>query len=284
MKHLKLFEEFKSDSSQPQLKKQVLLDGTSSSGKSAALKELTKDWGVLAFDSFTNLCAEALGLEDFGNSDKPKITEIYPDCPIELVGPIGGKQFEDAVRWYMAKEAQEGKIYQENLRDVGGRRVGRSPEQDNIVYDDVEETVIEFGKDGGKKPKWILVHAPIDHLISNVRRRPKDDQRAIDSVLKGYSYKFEAKPTRGGVDPDNAWTREDLLKLLQSADDLLLKAHRGSVPETWAEDFLDVMGIVGDKKYWIYPKKSPDVVVNTRQTDGDQKTLSQVAAEVKEAF
>ena len=75
MRHIKLFEEFKSDSSQPHLKKQVLLDGTSSSGKSAALKDLSKDWGVLAFDSFTNLCAEALGLEDFGNSSKPKITD-----------------------------------------------------------------------------------------------------------------------------------------------------------------------------------------------------------------
>ena len=123
-------------------------------------------------------------------------------------------------------------LFRSDLKDAGGRRVGRGPGQDNIVYDDVDETVIDFAE-GPKKPKWILVHAPIDHLIANVRRRPKDDQRAIDSVLKGYSYKFEAKPTRGGVDPDKAWTREELLKLLQSADDLLLKSHRGSVPETW---------------------------------------------------
>ena len=89
MKHIKLFEAFISeDSSEGQIPaKHFLLDGASSAGKSSALKDLDKSWCILAVDSFYNVMFEELGMEDFGNSGKPTISEIYPGCPYEYSGP-----------------------------------------------------------------------------------------------------------------------------------------------------------------------------------------------------
>ena len=64
MKYLKLYEQFRiileelDDEELVKPSKQILLDGTSSSGKSAALKGLSNDWCVLAVDSFYNLLNE----------------------------------------------------------------------------------------------------------------------------------------------------------------------------------------------------------------------------------
>jgi len=55
------------------------------------------------------------------------------------------------------------------------------------------------------------------------------------------------------------------------------------------KEFLYNLGIEKDgKKYWIYPKKQPqgeyDVVINTRDGEGDQKTIGEIAKEAKQKF
>ena len=109
MRYIKLYEQFRIFEAEdikdiPVPSKQVLLDGTSSSGKSAALKGLSADWCVLAVDSFYNLMYEEAGNEDFGNKDKPKISEVYPDCPYKT--SRGTEDFEKSARWFMAKKAK----------------------------------------------------------------------------------------------------------------------------------------------------------------------------------
>ena len=272
----------------PKPAKQILLDGTSSSGKSAALKGLASDWCVLAVDSFYNLMFEEAGEEDFGNGDKPSLSEIYPGCPYSSAP--GGSDFENAARWFMAQEVKFGKILEAGLEDAQGQVFGRGPGQTGVVYDDVESYIIkEATRAGLGTPVWVLVHAPIDHLKLNVERRNsvEGEGRALDSLLlNSYCSKFRAEPVEGGVDPDKSWTRESITKELKGTDHLLLSEFRKDNPpeKDWVSQFISKLGIADDRAYWIYSKSKADSIVNTRSPDGGQIKPEEVAAAVKESF
>ena len=289
MKYLKLYEQFRileAEESLPGVdikqinfdeleapSKQILLDGTSSSGKSAALKNLSPDWCVLAADEFYDLIGEDLGIVNFENEQK--ISEVYPGCPYKL-SPLGSVNYESACRWYMAQEVKFGKVKSLGMASRN-ENMGRSTKQNNVIYDDVQGTIInEATKAGLPKPKWILVHAPIDQLISNIARRPKDDQRNTEGVFCGaYCFKFKAKPQKGGVDLEKSWTKSSVRDLLNG--------------QTWVDNFLNKVGIKEDDvEYWMYTKNMPqgkyDVVVNTRNNSGGQMTIDELSSEVKKHF
>ena len=252
-------------------RKHFILDGASSAGKSSALKNLDDSWCVLAVDSFYNVMFEEIGNEDFGNTGKPVISEIYPGCPYGYSKP-DDPNWEKAARWYMAQEAMYGKIMQEGLKDATGNTFGKPADRDKVIYDDVEGTIMDMFV-AGDRPKWLLVHAPIDHTIANVKRR---GDRPLDGVLKNsYCFKYLAIPEPGGIDPEKSWTSEEIEGMLPKA--------------AWVKEFLYNLGIEKDgKKYWIYPKKQPqgeyDVVINTRGDNGEQKSISEIAGEAKEKF
>ena len=252
-------------------RKHFILDGASSAGKSSALKNLDDSWCVLAVDSFYNVMFEEIGNEDFGNTGKPVISEIYPGCPYVYSKP-DEPNLEKAARWYMAQEAMYGKIMQEGLKDATGNSFGKPSDRDKVIYDDVEGTIMDMFV-AGDRPKWLLVHAPIDHTIANVKRR---GDRPLDGVLKiSYCFKYLAIPEPGGIDPEKSWTAEEIEGMLPKA--------------AWVKEFLYNLGIEKDgKKYWIYPKKQPqgeyDVVINTRGDNGEQKSISEIAGEAKEKF
>lgn len=250
-------------------KKHFILDGASSAGKSSALTKLDDSWTILPVDSFYNVMYEELGEEDFGNSEKPTISEIYPGCPYEYSSP--DPNFEKAARWYMSQEAMHGKIFKEELKDATGKTFGKPEGKSKIIYDDVQGDVIDmFGPQD--KPKWLLVHAPIDHTIKNVLRR---GDRPLDGVLgKSYIFKYEALPVKGGVDPDHSWTAEEIKDLLPKED--------------WVDKFIVDLGIKDDGEYWVYPKKQNqgdyDVIINTRDDKGGQKTIDEIGREAKREF
>jgi len=289
MKYLKLYEQFRILEAEeslpgvdikeinfdelPKTSKQVLLDGTSSSGKSAALKNLSPDWCVLAADEFYDLIGEDLGKVNFENEQK--ISEVYPGCPYKLL-PLGSVNYEFACRWYMTQEVKFGKIKSLGMTSRN-ENMGRSTKQNNVIYDDVQGMIInETTKAGLPKPKWILVHAPIDHLISNIISRPKNDQRNPEGVFCGaYCFKYEARPQKGGVDLEKSWTKSSVRELLNG--------------QTWVDNFLNKVGIKEDDvEYWMYTKNMPegkyDVVVNTRNNSGGQMTIDEVSSEVKKHF
>ena len=259
MRHIKLFENFLDNAPL----KHFILDGASSAGKSSALVYLDSSWCVLAVDSFYNVMFEELGMENFGNSEKPTISEIYPGCPYKYTSP------EAAARWYMAQEARHGKIFQIGLKDATGKTFGKPIDKNNVIYDDVEGRVIDMFKTWDK-PKWLLIHAPIDHTIKNVQRR---GDRPLEGVLNNsYCFKYYAKPIRGGVDPDKSWTADEIRSLLPK--------------EEWVEVFLTNLGISDEnREYWIHPKPQPqgeyDFIINTRDDIGNQKSIEQIAKEAK---
>jgi chloramphenicol 3-O-phosphotransferase len=285
MKYLKIYEDFMEESlpgvdiktnsfnklTNPS--KQILLDGTSSSGKSVALKELSSDWCVLAADEFYDLIGEDLGKVNFGNEQK--ISEVYPGCPYKFTEP-SGDNYEFACRWYMTQEVKFGKIKSLGMTSRN-ENMGRSTKQNNVIYDDVQGTIInETTKAGLPKPKWILVHAPIDHLISNIISRPKNDQRNLEGVFCGaYCFKYFAKSEKGGIDTEKSWTKSSVKELLKG--------------QPWVDKFLDKVGIKEDGiEYWMHVKDMPegkyDVIVNTRNNSGGQMTIDEVASEVKKNF
>jgi hypothetical protein len=98
----------------------------------------------------------------------------------------------------------------------------------------------------------------------------------LDGVLKNsYCFKYYAKPIRGGVDPDKSWTADEIRSLLPK--------------EEWVEVFLTDLGISDEnREYWIYPKPQPqgeyDVIINTRDSKGNQKSIEQIAKEAKIKF
>ena len=250
--------------------KHFILDGASSAGKSSALTKLDNSWAILPVDSFYNVMFEELGIEDFGNSGKPTISEIYPGCPYKYSGP-DEEGFEKSARWYMAQEAMNGRIFKEGLKDATGKFFGKPEGKDKIIYDDVQGDIIDMFE-SQNRPKWILVHAPIDHTIKNVLRR---GDRPLDGVLgKSYIFKYEALPTPGGVDPDHSWTAEEIKELLPQ--------------KGWVDKFIVDLGIKDDGEYWIYPKKQKqggyDVVINSRGKDGEQKTVDEIGEEAKREF
>jgi hypothetical protein len=290
MKYVKLYEDFvKTTESKelPKPSKQILLDGTSSSGKSAAIKDLDSNWCVIAVDSFYNLMFEEAGEENFGNGSKPSLSEIYPGCPYS--SDPNNPQFENAARWFMAQEVKFGKILQNNLKDAKKQVFGRKPEQTKVIYDDVESYIIEEAKNAKLgTPTWVLVHAPIDHLKLNVERRNKveGEGRALDHLLlNSYCSKFRAKPIEGGVDPEKSWTRSSIEKELKNTDHLLLSDFRQNPPDKdWVDQFISKLGIKDDKEYWIYSKQNVNAIVNTRSSDGGQMTPQEVASAVKKSF
>lgn len=248
-----------------------ILDGASSSGKSAISKRFKKDICILSVDSFYNVMFEAIGKEDFGNSKKLKITEIYPDCPFKWTSPQDPSTGEKAARWYMAKESKEGKIKKEGLVDANGNKFGLDKSCGTIVYDDVEGTAIQIHKRNDinlPSPKWILIHAPIDHTIKNVKRR---GDRGLESVLmNAYCYKYKAVDRKTGPDPDKSWTKDEIIDLIN---------------EDWAKEFVSKLGIKGDKEYWIDVKdpKSGNYhdIINTRDSNGNQKSISELVSETE---
>ena len=214
---------------------------------------------------------EELGINDFGNSRNPTISEIYPGCPYKYSGP-DDKNFEPAARWYMAQEAMHGNIFNVGLKDATGKIFGKPAGKYKIIYDDVQGDIIDmFGS--YNKPKWILVHAPIDHTIKNVERR---GDRPLDGVLKNsYTFKYYADTKPGGVDPNKSWTADEIRSLLPV--------------EEWVEEFLTKLGITEDgARYWIYAKDQPqggyDVIINTRDDTGSQKSIDEIGKEARIKF
>ena len=269
MRHIKLFEEYTTGPAGSPTT-HFILDGASSAGKSSALKGLDSSWAILPVDAFYNVMAEELGIEDFGNSGKPTISAIYPNCPYQHDTP-GEGSYEKAARWYMAQEAQEGKIFQAGLKEATGKPFGKPSGIDKIIYDDVDGSVIDMFK--GNRPQWLLVHAPIDHTIKNVQRR---GDRPLEGVLKNsYTFKYKALPRQGGVDPNQSWTEQSLREALPQ--------------EEWVDEFLIKLGIKDPAQtYWIHTKTQPqgtyDYVINTRDSQGAQKSIEELSSEAEQIF
>jgi hypothetical protein len=130
----------------------------------------------------------------------------------------------DSRNWYMAQEYKYG----------GWKKV---------IFDDIDSGIKRYIPE----VKHILLHAPIYILLQNIAGRPMDDSRDPKEVLGQYLKKYVAtkdKPSENAGDPSTVLTKGGL-------EDLLSK----SIPDkNFIDTFIKQLGIMDDGQYYIAVK------------------------------
>lgn len=255
----------------------IIIDGTSSAGKSSMAKGLTeKGWVIICGDDFFNDVDLRVQYDHGGNGkDLESGEEFHKLMAKEREGHFaerGGTVVEykdhpknkeykkygidDWMGWY---------IYQDYLY---GR--GADSKVKGVIFDVIQDTVLDyFEKDGIKPPHYVLLYAPLEELKRNVIARSKTDARGSWVFSEQFLRKFIAKEEKeGSVDPDRFHTKKEIKELLD--DDKLQKAF--SDGELDVNKFIKDLGVKKkDVKYYIHkkdPKDKREVFV-TRDKDSD---------------
>tara|TARA_R110000824_G_scaffold10056_2_gene44589 strand:- start:1454 stop:2320 length:867 start_codon:yes stop_codon:yes gene_type:complete len=251
----------------------ILLDGTSSSGKSYGLGQLIKRGDIVA-KSFTDSPDSnewvIIGSDDFSGGengikydhagkgrDQKAGEEFHKLMATERKGGFGEKRGEttvgfhkhpknkevipgsDSRSWYMAQEFIHGGW-------------------EKVIFDDISGDIKKYLPD--VKFKHILIHAPLYTLFQNVgerNKKKKDDFRDPKGVLKQYLEKYEAtksKPREEDGDPFTVLTRKSVKKMLL----------QNNVDEKFTDDFIQKLGLKDDGDYYIKVKSGQkgNVLIN----------------------
>ena len=176
MRYLKLYEQFRLIL-EAAGKRCVLIDGTSSAGKSYMSEGLTKKgWVIIGSDNFSDENAtppakelripfdhEGEGYDkEAGEEFHRSIPELRKDAPKEVIGRGGthvgwpghprNKDYNkiggDTRVWYM---------YQDYL-------YGRGKDAKGVIFDDISDEILRFVPDC----EYILLYAPLETLKRNV--------------------------------------------------------------------------------------------------------------------
>ena len=246
----------------------ILIDGTSSAGKSMAAQILKavpfykatdpNQWVQIDSDMFgkgeeeekrrlkhdhPNIRKWSIENEEPGivsglyrKTDKNIPENPYEDTYIE--------DTKDARAWYMAQEYKKGPWKK-------------------VVFDSVNDDILKYVPN----VKHVLLHAPIPILLSNIKGRPKEDPRDIDMVLKQYLEKYEAttsKPSENVGDPNTVLTKSGLEKLLS----------QHTTDQKYIDEFIKDLGVTGNGNYYIKAKNldpNKTVLINVDQKSRDAK-------------
>jgi len=250
---------------QEQEKEIVLIDGTSSAGKSKT--------------------AEILKAVPFYKSDDPN---RWVQIDSDMFGGIGGQ--ERRFKWDppsiqgWAKDFEYGinsGLYRKDGKDVPENPVedeyieGTDPRNwymaqeykyggwKKIIFDDIDDGILKYVPN----VKHVLLHAPIPILLSNIKAREEEDPRDIDEVLNQYLEKYEAttsKPSKNIGDPDTVLTKSGLEELLSQY----------TTDQKYIDDFIKKLGITGNGNYYIKARNidpNKTVLVNVDQKSRDAK-------------
>jgi len=244
----------------------ILIDGTSSAGKSMAAQILKavpfykatdpNQWVQIDSDHFGGNEGEerrfkldppsiqgwAKGFE-YGmlSGEYRKDGKKVPDNPYEKTNPYKGG---DIRAWYMAQEYKTGPWKK-------------------VIFDSINDDILKYVPN----VKHVLLHAPIPILLSNIKGRPKEDARAIDMVLDQYLEKYEAttsKPSENVGDPNTILTKSGLEELLS----------QHTTDQKYIDNFIKKLGITGDGNYYIKAKNidpNKTVLINVDQKSRDAK-------------
>lgn len=240
----------------------VLLDGTSSAGKSYLLKQMNavpyyesnnpNQWVVIASDDFSGTGEEGReGEERRLKLDHPNIRqwakekedagivsgiyrengETVPENPFEKEYVKG----TDSRLWYVAQEIKTGPWKKIFVDTVDNQLTNYLP---NVNF------------------KQILLHTPIYLLVDNVSKRNeiaktdpnfKYDSRDIEMVLEQYLEKYEAtkeRPSENTGDPSTVLTKQGLKGLLS----------KSTSNKDFIDSFINQLGIMDDGQYYIKVK------------------------------
>jgi hypothetical protein len=234
-----------------QEKEIILIDGTSSAGKSQTAKILK---AVPFFESNNPNQWVQIDSDHFGGDegeerrfkwDPPSIQGwakgfeygIYSgryrkdgkDVP---ENPVEGEYIEgtDPRNWYMAQEIKKGG-------------------HNKIIIDDIGNGVLKYLPN--ENIKNVLLHAPIYIILKNVGERNDkgDESRNPKNVLNQYLEKYEAttqKPSIEIGDPTTELTKNGLIDLLKS----------NGLDDEYINNFLNELGVDDDGVYYIKVKDS----------------------------
>ena len=242
----------------------VLLDGTSSAGKSYLLKQMNavpyyesndpNQWVVIASDDFSGTGEEGREGEERRlkldhpsirqwakeNEDAGIVSGVYrengdtvPENPFEKEYHKG----TDARLWYVAQEIKTGPWKKIFVDTVDNQLTKYLP---NVNF------------------KQILLHTPIYLLVQNVSKRNEIaktdpnfqyDSRDIEMVLEQYLEKYYAtkeKPSESVGDPTTILTKKGLQGLLS----------KSTSNKKFIDEFISKLGIVDDGEYYIKVKEN----------------------------
>ena len=214
-----------------QEKEIVLLDGTSSAGKSKTAKILNAVPFYESNDSnqWVQIDSDMFGCEDeqciqnrikydhSGDGPNPQAgEEFHKEMSEKRKGGFGENRGDttvgfhlhphnkdlikgvDSRNWYMAQEVK-----------YGGHN--------KIILDDIGNGILQYLPN--ENIKNVLLHAPIYILLKNVESRKETEPRDPKEVLKQYLEKYEAtnqKPDITQGDPTTKLTKDSLIGLLKS--------------------------------------------------------------------
>ena len=242
----------------------VLLDGTSSAGKSYLLKQMNavpyyesndpNQWVVIASDDFSGTGEEGReGEERRLKLDHPNIRQWAKEN--EDAGIVSGvyrengatvpqnpfeKEYHkgtDARLWYVAQEIKTGPWKKIFVDTVDNQLTKYLP---NVNF------------------KQVLLHTPIYLLVQNVSKRNEIaktdpnfqyDSRDIEMVLEQYLEKYYAtkeKPSESVGDPTTILTKKGLQGLLS----------KSTSNKKFIDEFISKLGIVDDGEYYIKVKEN----------------------------
>jgi hypothetical protein len=278
MKYLKLYEQFRL-LLEATGKRCVLIDGTSSAGKSYISEGLTKKgWVIIGSDNFSDENATPPAKElripfdhagegydkEAGEEFHKSIPKLRKDAPKEVISRGGTnigwpghprhkdykKVSKDRIRdprtWYM---------YQDYL-------YGRGKDAKGVIFDDVQDTILEYVPNC----EYILLYAPLERLKDNViGRSQKNDKRGQWVFSEQFLKRFVATENiKESFDPEGYYTKEKLKEIL--SDPNLQKAFDGEPLDV--DKFISDLGILEDgKQYWLklrQPLKDGQRLFNSR--------------------
>jgi len=246
----------------------ILIDGTSSAGKSMAAQLLKavpfykatdpNQWVQIDSDMFGKGEEEQKRRlkHDHPNIRKWSIENQEPGIVSGLYRKAGEnvpenpyedtyiEDTKDARAWYMAQEYKKGPWKK-------------------VIFDSINDDVLKYVSN----VKHVLLHAPIPILLSNITARKEEDPRAIDGVLKQYLEKYEAttsKPSEDVGDPNNVLTKNGLEELLS----------QHTTDQKYIDDFIKKLGITGNSNYYIKARNidpNKTVLINVDQKSRDAK-------------
>jgi hypothetical protein len=255
----------------------ILIDGTSSSGKSVAAQLLksvpffkTTDknqWVQIDSDMF-------VGMDNDGEKrrlklDHPNIRDWAEGNDVGIVSGLYRKDGEDLPENPYEKEYIEGTDsrawYMAQEYKVGGWK--------KVIFDDVSDDILKYVPN----IKHVLLHAPIEILLQNIQARKSKDPRDIDKVLDQYLEKYEAttsKPSEEEGDPNNPLTKEKLTNLLSKYTE----------DQEYISKFIKELGITGDSIYYIKAKNidpNKTIIVNV---DKESRAANTPPAKLQQIF
>ena len=243
----------------------VLLDGTSSAGKSYTLEHLNavpyyesndpNQWVIIATDDFSG--TGELGREGEErrlkldhpnirkwtkeNEDAGILSGIYRKKGIKDIpeNPYESQYIQgtDPKLWYVAQEIKTGPWKK-------------------IAIDDTGKGILKYLS--GVKLKYILLHTPLYVLLKNVyerNERAKNDPnfeydgRDVKMVLEQYSEKYEATKTKPDIntgDPTTVLTKGGVTDLLQ----------KNGMSDKNIDEFLNSINLTEDGDYYIKVRDS----------------------------